>query len=460
MTNNRNISFWWDTLDQSLSGRLRPQLNGELNVDVAIVGAGFTGLWTAYYLKKTKPDLEIAVIEANYVGFGASGRNGGWCSALFPTSIDKLARLHGPNKARAMQVAMHETVDEIEQVIAHENIECEWHRGGSLVFARSPLQKEKALAAISNWRSWGFDSQDYVFLTAPETQSRVKVTKNYGATFTKHVAAINPAKLVRQLALVVESKGVVIYENSPVTSIEPQLIKTKNAQIKAKQIVRATEGYTANLPGKKREIAPIYSLMIATEPLSDSIWEKIGLKDRETFSDFRNLIVYGQRTADNRFAFGGRGAPYHFGSRIKPKYDQVPKVHAQIFEILKELFPVLDGTKVTHTWGGPLGIARDWMASVNFDQQTGLATAGGYVGDGVGTSNLAGRTLADLITGTKSPLIDLPWVNHKSRNWEFEPLRWLGANFAMQAVSIADVTEDKFNRPSVIAKIVDKLTGE
>ena len=460
MSTKSNISFWWDTLPNSLSTTDRVPLTRDLDVDVAIVGAGYTGLWTAYYLKQRNPNLDIAIIEANKVGFGASGRNGGWCSALFPTSIDKLASKFGRDRAKAMQVAMHETVSEVGRVIAVEQIDCDWHQGGSLVFARSPLQQQRAIAEVNNWHAWGFTDSDYAFLSASQTAELAKVSNNFGAFFTKHVAAINPAKLVRQLANVVEKLGVSIYENSPVLGKDPGMVTTKAAVIRSRYLVRATEGYTASLAGLKREVAPIYSLMLATEPLSNEIWNEIGLTDRQTFSDGRNLIIYGQRTSDNRIAFGGRGAPYHFGSQIQPEFDQVKKVHDGLKKILVELFPVLNKTAITHTWGGPLGVTRDWMPSASFDSITGLAHAGGYVGDGVGSSNLAGRTLADLITRTESDLVKLPWVNHRSPKWEPEPFRWLGANLGLQAMTIADSAENYFGKPSPISKLMGRFIGK
>ncbi len=251
-----------------------------------------------------------------------------------------------------------------------------------------------------------------------------------------------------------------IYEQTAAIQIDPGIITTAAGVIRSKYVVRATEGYTANFAKAKREIAPIYSLMIATEPLSANTWQEIGLGDRQTFSDGRNLIIYGQRTADNRIAFGGRGAPYHFGSKIKPEFDLDPQVHNSLIKILAELFPVLTDVKITHKWGGPLGIARDWMASVGLDQSLGLAWAGGYVGDGVGTSNLAGRTLADLILGNKSELVKLPWVNHHSPKWEPEPLRWLGANVGLKAMTLADFSETRTGKSSRIPKLVGYFTGK
>ncbi|MEO8889252.1 MAG: FAD-dependent oxidoreductase, partial [Jatrophihabitantaceae bacterium] len=171
------------------------------------------------------------------------------------------------------------------------------------------------------------------------------------------------------------------------------------------------------------------------------------------------LIIYGQRTADGRLVFGGRGAPYHLGSRIRASYDQVPKVFADLRHTLEDLFPMVRGARITHRWGGPLGIARDWHASVGLDRESGLAWAGGYVGDGVSTTNLVGRTLADLITGQDTELTALPWVGHRSRNWEPEPLRWLGANAGLRAMTWADNAETRSGKPSRLAGLVNAMMG-
>lgn len=223
--------------------------------------------------------------------------------------------------------------------------------------------------------------------------------------------------------------------------------------------MRATEGYTSSLPGHRRDLIPVYSLVIATEPLPASTWERIGLRHRETFTDHRHLIVYGQRTADDRLVFGGRGAPYHLGSRISPAFDRDDRVFAALRATLVELFPVLSDVRVTHAWGGPLGIARDWCASVGLDRDTGLAWAGGYVGDGVSTTNLAGRTLRDLVLDRDTGLTRLPWVGHRSRRWEPEPLRWLGVNAGLRAMTWADAEERLTRRPSLLARAVAPLLG-
>jgi glycine/D-amino acid oxidase-like deaminating enzyme len=451
------LSYWRDSMPSPLPRR--PSLTGDLEVDVAIVGAGYTGLWTAYYLASQHAGLRVAVLEREGAGFGASGRNGGWCSALFPAGTAKLARMAGRDAAIAMQRAMHATVDEIERVVRAEGIDCHWTKGGTVVLARSPLQLERAREEVEEARSFGFGEQDLRLLDAEEARGMLTATEVLGGTYTPHCAAIHPLRLAQGLAGAVERRGVELFEGTEVTAIEPGAARTASGTVRARQVVRATEGYSPALPGLRRAIAPVFSLMIATEPLSAEQWHAIGLARRETFSDFRNVIIYGQRTADGRLAFGGRGAPYHFGSRVRPSFDREPAVFATLRRVLVELFPVLEGVEITHTWGGPLGVPRDWCASVGLDRSTGLAWGGGYVGDGVGTSNLAGRTLADLLTGRDSELTRLPWVGHRSRPWEPEPLRWIGVNGALRLALWADRSEARTGRPSRAAAALNRLIG-
>ncbi|MEU4184068.1 NAD(P)/FAD-dependent oxidoreductase, partial [Micrococcus luteus] len=280
---------------------------------MAIVGAGYTGLWTAYYLAKADPSLRIVVLEAQTAGFGASGRNGGWCSALFPVSSRRLAALPGSSRDSAIELhrAMQATVNEVGLVTAAEGIDCDFHKGGTIVLARTPVQLARARAEVAAGHEWG--PGDLRFLEPDEVAEHVRATKVLGATFTPHCAAIHPGKLVRGLAAVVERLGVTIHEHTPVRSIHTGHAMTPYGVVRAEVIVRATEGFTPGL--EPRAVAPVYSLMVATEPLDAATWERIGLADRPTFSDHRHLIIYGQRTADGRLAFGGRGAPYHFRSR-------------------------------------------------------------------------------------------------------------------------------------------------
>lgn len=453
-------SLWWDTLPPGLLAPIGPRLEGDVDADVVIVGAGYTGLWTAYYLLTTSPGIRVTVVEAQYAGFGASGRNGGWASALFPASLDAVARVGGRDGAIRQQRTMFDTVDEIGRVATAEGWDIHWAKGGTIVAARTPLQWKRAQEEIAHWREWGFGEGDAALLGPQESRRILNGTDVMGATYTPHCAAIHPARLVRHLARTVAARGGRIYEQSPVTSLEPGLVRTEHGSVKATYVVRAMEGYTSTLPGYRRAMAPVYSLMIATEPLSAADWDRIGLEERATFSDGRHLIIYGQRTADGRFAFGGRGAPYHFGSRIKPEYDRDPRVFAELWRCLIDLFPHLAGRAVTHSWGGAIGVPRDWFASCGLDRATGMAWGGGYVGDGVGTSNLAGRTLADLLCERSTELTSLPWVGHRSPDWEPEPIRWFGANLGLRVMGSADHVEARTGRPARRAKVFSRFLGE
>jgi len=284
-------------------------------------------------------------------------------------------------------------------------------------------------------------------------------TQVRGATYTPDCAVVHPGRLVAGLAEAVERRGVTIYEGTRATSLEQGQVRTDRGTLRAEVVVRATEGYTRSLRGRRRELAPVYSLIIATEPLPPETWERIGLRRRESWSDQRHVVIYGQRTADDRMVFGGRGAPYHFGSAIKPGFDRDDRVFAGLRATLVDLFPVLSSARITHAWGGALGVPRDWCASVGLDRTTGLAWAGGYVGDGVSTTNLAGRTLRDLVLGHDTDLTRLPWVGHRSRRWEPEPLRWLGANAGLRAMRLADVEEGVTGRPSLVAGAMAPLLG-
>jgi glycine/D-amino acid oxidase-like deaminating enzyme len=448
-------SLWHDTADDDFSPR--PALPGPASYDVAIVGAGLTGLWTAYYLSLADPALRIAVLEAEVAGFGASGRNGGWCSALFPTPWRALARDSGAGEALRLHRAMADTVLEVGKVVDTEGIDAHYHRGGTVTLARSAAQLVRLREEVDVARERGFGEDDLRMLDAAEARSQLDAAGVVGGMFTPHCAAVHPARLVRGLARAVEARGVDLFERTRVREIGPGFAATDVGRVTADVVVRATEGYTPALAGAKRAIAPVYSLMVATEPIPESTWESVGLADRPTFSDGRHVIIYGQRTADGRLAFGGRGAPYHFGSRVRPANDQEPRVFAMLQDTLRDLLPQLGAVGFSHAWGGPLGIARDWAASVGLDRTTGLAWAGGYVGDGVGTTNLAGRTLADLILERDSDLVTLPWVNHHSRPWEPEPLRWLGINAGLQAMRLADWEERRTKRPSRVARAMAPL---
>jgi glycine/D-amino acid oxidase-like deaminating enzyme len=360
---------------------------------------------------------------------------------------------------------MQRTIDVVGDTVAAEGIDCRFAKGGTVVAARNAAQVARAQDELTEARGLGLGDDDLRWLDQRETEERLGATDVLGATFTPHCAVLDPARLARGLADVVERHGASLYEGTVVIGIEPgdgpkrPVVRAHGGSVRADVVVRATEGWTSTLPGSRRSLVPLYSLMIATEPLGASFWDHGRLAGRETFADHRNLIIYGQRTADGRLAFGGRGAPYHFSSSIDSAFDRAPGVHTALRNALVELFPELVEVEITHAWGGPLGVPRDWFSSVGLDRRSGLAWAGGYVGDGVSTTNLAGRTLADLIHDRDSDLVHLPWVGHHSKPWEPEPFRWLGINAALWATKVADQTERRGTRPSRLASVVNRLLG-
>lgn len=457
--------LWWDAVPAEPT---RPPLPGDASVDVCIVGAGFTGLWTAYYLKRLDPSLRVMVLEREHVGFGASGRNGGWCHAEYPLGLATLAHRHGADLALRYQRAAFDAVHEVGRVIEREGFDAHYRLSGRVLFARSALQAGRARADVAEHHALGLSEDDIRFLDEGEASAIARIDGVTGASLTPVAAAVHPALLVHGLAAAVERLGVTIHEGTGVTSILPQRVETlhhadhgsAHGTVRADVVIRATEGYTRDFEGERRTLIPLYSLMIATEPLAGRTWDAIGLAGREVFADYGHMVIYGQRTHDGRFAFGGRGAPYHWGSGIHPRFDLDDAVHAHLERLLVELFPSVKGHAITHRWGGPLGVPRDWRPSVTLDRSTGFGYAGGYVGDGVALSNLAGRTLADLVLERSTERTDLPWVQHRWRAWEPEPLRYVGVNAGLWLTRSADREEARTGKPSVRAKLGNWIRGK
>lgn len=464
MTDRAARSLWADTIpdDEIARPPTRSTDDSGGDIDVAIVGGGFTGLWTAWHIVQRDPSIRVVVFEREHIGFGASGRNGGWCSALLPMSLDGIAERSGSAVATRFQRAMHETVLAVEAFNDEHGAPGIVHRGGTVDIARSAPQVHRLREELESFRRHGFGPDDADWLSAEAATAACAATGVRGALWTPHCATVHPLRLVHALARAVLAAGVEIREGVDITEIAPGRLSTSHGSISATTIVRATEGYTSQLSGERRSILPIYSLMIATEPLPAETWDRIGLADRPTFADGRHMIIYGQRTADDRFAFGGRGAPYHFGSAIRPEFDCDDSIRELLARGLRDLFPMIGDAEITHHWGGVLGAPRDWTCSVRFDRRTGLASAGGYVGDGVATTHLAGRTLAALIVESDDDedrdLVALPWVGHRSPRWEPEPIRWAGVNAGRICARMADRSETRTGRESKLwGGLVDAL---
>ena len=453
---HRSRSLWLDQHPGPLDPRAA--LTGDTQVDIVIVGGGYTGLWTAYYLLRLDPTLRVLVIEKEIVGFGASGRNGGWCVGELAAGPERHEKIAGNDAARRLLRQVLDSVDEVGRVAEREGIDCHFAKGGTIRIARNAAHLARQRHEVDHLcGGYGLTDDDLHMLGSDEARTHLNATGVVGGLFYAHSAALDPARLVRGLGEVVERLGATIAEQTTATAIEPGRVMTDRGTVQAEVVVRALEGYTSSLAGHQRTLSPLYSLMVATEPLSDDIWSEIGLTNRQTFADDRHLVIYGQRTADGRIAFGGRGAPYGFGSKIDPEIERRSRVHGRIVDTLIELLPILADVAITHHWGGVLGVSRDWFPSIGLDRESGIAWAGGYVGEGVAPSNLAGRTLADLITGTESPRVDLPWVGHHSRKWEPEPLRWAGINAGLGVMRLADRSEARSGKESTVAKWMWKL---
>ena len=407
-----------------------------------IVGAGFTGLWTAYALLQADPTLRVRVVEREIAGFGASGRNGGWVSAGIAASHDVWAKRCGDDAVRRAERATCESVDWIGQQVAANKLDCGFKKGGILSVARTAAQEQRLRAYVEHERHWGWGEDDLMLLNPAEIAGRTAVAGARIASYSPHGARIDPARMARGLADAVERLGGVIYEQTAARFIEPGRVVTEHGTIRAAHVVRATEAFTVQFPRQQRTYLPLYSLMIATEPLANSVWQELGWQGAETISDVHHLFFYAQRTPDDRIAIGGRGAPYGLGSPVDERYERHPGVKARLTRILFDAFPATKGAQITHHWGGALGVPRDWSMTVTHDPATGLAFAGGYSGHGVAAASLSGRTLADLILGRQSDLTTMPWVNHPLRMWEPEPLRWIASRAIVGLMGSSDRRED------------------
>ncbi|MGW3570854.1 NAD(P)/FAD-dependent oxidoreductase [Streptomyces sp. NPDC000941] len=457
---NGQISFWMQ--DTATPARPeRPPLDGDTTVDVCVVGAGYTGLWTAYWLRQALPDASILVVEARHAGYGASGRNGGWLSGKMIGLTRHMAE--GPGGRQAvleLRRAAVAALDEILDIMSDHDADVDAAHGGYLTIGRTPSELARLRATVAAERDWGMTEDDVRLLSAAETADRISISGALGALYSPHNVRLHPGKLVTGLASAVEAAGVRIAERTPALDIRPGQVRTAHGTVTARHILRATEGYTAQLPGRRRDMLPMNSSMVITEPLSEADWKTIGWSGGEALSGAQHTYFYAQRTADNRIALGGRGLPYRFGSRLDRDGRLDSWTIGQLHGVMRGLWPDVP-FELAHAWCGSLGVPRDWSPSVVWDQATGLGHAGGYVGQGVTASYLAGRTLADLVAGKNTRYTRLPWSGRTSPRWEPEPLRWLGSYAMYGLYRIADLSEGstRHERTSTFARLADAITG-
>ena len=433
-------TFWHHSSAADAPAIPRPALPGNRDADVAIIGAGFTGLWTAHSLLRADPSLRVVVLERDTVGFGASGRNGGWCVGDYGGPEKAVAKAGGADAVERMAREMHRSVDEVGAVVAQAGIDCGYHKGGALYFAVNDGQWRRVRHHHAELVRHGLGDA-WTLLDAAAAADVVHAAGIRGGLITPHAATVNPAALARGLAREVERLGGVVHEGTPVRSFGDGAVRTAHGTVRADVTVLATEAYTRTIEGHERAMLPLANTVIATEPIADSTWASIGLADRQLFEYASNLLGYGQRTADNRIVWGGLSAAYRWKMGIPASAHFVPRVAERLRTMLGRLFPELQGIGVSHRWGGVLGVPRDLLPGVGFDRAAGLAWGGGYTRQGVAAANAAGRTLADLIRGADSDLVHLPWVAHRSRAWEAEPLPWLGVHAALTAAHTVDAVD-------------------
>lgn len=436
----RARSLWLDGLPGSLTPRR--SLEASADCDVAIVGAGFTGLWSAYYLKQHQPDLRVTVVESEIAGYGPSGRNGGWVSSGLSGSAKLYRRSHGQDAVVRAHRETESTVDEIGRMAEQEGIDCGYLKAGWLMVATSAPQQRRLAESERAARALGATDQDWQTLTPEQADAYAHVNRRIAATYSPHGARVDPARLVRGLAEACERLGVVIHERTPALELASGRVRCPGGELRATTVLRATESYTTRLPGQSLRYLPLYSLMIATEPLPPEVWDELGWRDGLLIGDRHHLFFYAQRTVDGRIAIGGRGAPYQLLHPISEQNERSDSVRARLERVLRRQFPAAADAAITHHWGGPLAVPRDWSMAVHFNPGTGLGYAGGYSGHGVVAANIGGRTLADLVLGRDTDLTTLPWVGHHSRRWEPEPLRFLASRAIVRVLESADIHED------------------
>ena len=301
----------------------RKSVNATNSFDIAIIGGGFSGLWSAYHLKQLQPSLKIAIFEQNYIGFGASGRNGGWASAEYPTSNARIIKEHGIQTYKNLRKSLIESIDEIGQIAKSNNWLIEFAKGGALVFATNKAQLSRISSNLDD---------EHKFLNQSQVSGLLNVAKIKGGVYTPHCAALNPFNLTQSLAKYLEDIGVEIFEDSKVEEILDKEILVNGHKIKCHISIRATEAFTARKWMATQQI-PIYSLMVATEPIPEAILAQIRNSQRATFQEACNLITYAQITGDNRLAIGGRGVRYKLFSRLSERSEIDNRIHALLSEV-------------------------------------------------------------------------------------------------------------------------------
>lgn len=420
-----------------------PPLTEDIEVDLCIIGGGFTGLSSAYYIKKKKPELSVAVLENEVVGYGASGRNGGFSMPLLGWNITYLVWAFGAERARPTHHFMLECVRRTKELVENEKIDCDLEYPGLMVLAHNNFQYRGLQRDYENYHKVGCD--DVLLLDKTALKDRLNSAFHVGALYEPETAILNPAKLSRGMKDAVERMGVKVFERTPVESFEPGkevIVHTPKARVKAKYVVLATNAFTVRLNINKNWFVPMFTYIILTEPLNDRQYQELGWVKREGIEDRRQLVHYLRLTADNRVAFGGRDAPYYYGNALEGK-DSHQKIFDGLERDMKQFFPMLSQVKITHRWGGPVAITGFFVPKFSYYQDhRNIAYGMGYCGHGVALSTSAGLIIHDLLFEPDSELTKFLFVHNMEMTIPPEPLRWLFVHAVKDGLRLFDyVTE-------------------
>lgn len=416
---------WLETAPHTPS----PPLEGGTRCDVAIVGGGFTGLWTAYELKIAAPALDVVVLEAAEIGHGASGRNGGFAMTLLDMSLAHLVDNHGAERARAAHEAVAGSVDAIGRVCAERGIDCDYVKGGLMVVATNEAQEVRVardLEAASKLGLAGFEA-----LTGAQCQQRVRSPTYRVGYHEEACAVVHPGKLVRGLARVLRDMGVRIYEGTPVTGTDrvckAVALRTAGGQVEAEQAVFATNAWAAGIEPFRRKVVPLYTYVLLTEPLTDAQWADVGWQGREGIEDKRNYVHYYRVTGDGRILWGGGDGVIYSDVGIDPSRDRSVEVRASLERTFRATFPQLADLPIAAHWGGPVGITVPFLPYVGTLEDGRVHYGHGYNGHGVAPSHTAGCVLADRVLGRDRGFGPLPFVDTKEPAFPPKALTYLGA---------------------------------
>jgi glycine/D-amino acid oxidase-like deaminating enzyme len=428
----RKKSFWMESLG---AYRGRPPLDGSTRADVLIIGAGFTGLSTAIHLKEKRPSLKVLVLESDVVGFGASGRNGGFSMRLFGITMELTAMRYGREKTKEADRYMVKAVDHLERMVQKYRIECDYVRHGMMTVAANPrqlkhLEKEMRLAeelGIKGLR----------WLTAEEARALVDSPTYLGARFDEHCALVHPVKLVRGLADAAERLGVDIRERTRVLDIRPDKseVRTDRGIVRADSIVIATNAFSGLFSPLRAKQLPVYTYIALTEPLPAGQLKSLGWERRIGIEDARNLLHYYRLTPDNRLLFGGSDAIYYYGGPLDRDRNEL--IFARLKRAVAETFPQLQGIRFTHHWGGPISATLDLVPVIGRIRPN-VWYSVGCMGHGVSLTNYNGLTIAELLLGEESERTDFFIVGRRVTPLPPEPFRFLLAEAILRFFRYGD----------------------